>query len=281
MRVSRTVLIASLAFALALASATVAFGYGFRPGAGGYGGPGRGRIVAPYKVTKPSVPAEHVVMSVSFETTGLVKPPIAADDASTTVAIQVYGFGQRMRPVLLQTVPAALSPSPDTSATVYEAPITLPKAGAYFMVAVVSKDGVMVSRSARRPVFAMLPYKISKIRVASSRVATDTSFDATMVVTPAIPGDSSAIVTVHAYRCGARGRASEVASVTAAPTGPVGAGTGYLATFSFSTPGKYTLVAVLTQGGVVVGKSQAREVRMFGAPVPAPVSAGRRSYRHR
>ena len=269
MRVSRTVLAGALAVSLVLSSATVAVAMGRGPGP--VQPPGRGRIVAPYNVTKPSVPREHVTMGVSFETTGLVMPAIAGDDASTTVSIQVFGPGRRMRPTLLQTVAAWLSPSADASATIYHASITLPAAGGYSLVAVVSKDGVVVSRSALRPVCAVLPYEISKLSIASSRVAIDTSFDATMVVTPAIPADSCAVVTVYAYRYGAHGRASEVASVTAVPTGAVGAGTGYTATFSFSTPGTYTLVAVLTRGSVVVGKSCGREVRVFGAPVPRPL----------
>ncbi len=280
MRVSRTMLAGVLVGSLVLSSATVAFAFGRGGGPGTSRGHdrGRGRITAPYKVTKPSVPGERVTMGVSFETTGLVTPAIAADDASTTVSIHVFGAGRRMRPELLQTVAASLSPSADASSTIYEASITLPSAGEYFLVAVVSKDGAMVSRSALRPVRAVFPYRISRLSVASSKVATDTSFDATMVVTPAIPGDSSAVVTVYAYRCGWRGGASEVASVTAIATGPLGDGTGYTATFSFATPGRYRLVAVLTQDGVVVGKSRPREVCVFGAPVapPLPAVAGRR-----
>ena len=281
MRVSRTVLAGALAVSLVLSSATVAFAMGRGGSQGGVADRGRGRIVVPYKVTKPSVPGDRVAMGVSFEATGLVLPSIAADDASTTVVVRVYGFGKRMRPMPLQTVAASLSPSADSSSTTYDASITLPKAGSYYLVAVVSKDGVAVSRSALRPVFAVLPYKISRLSVVSSRVATDTSFDATMVVTPVIAGDSSAVVTVHAYRYDKRGRASEVASTTAAQTGPVGEGTGYSATFSFSTPGKYVLIAVLTRDGVVVGKSCGREIRIFGAPAPAPLAVAgvRRSRR--
>jgi hypothetical protein len=228
---------------------------------------------APYRVSKPSVPAEHVTMGLSFETTGVLVPAIAADDTSTTVAIEVYGRTSHGRSILVATVPAALSASADTG-TVYDAIVTLPAAGPYGLVAAVSLSGSVVARSAARPVFAMLPYRVSTPRLASGRVVAGTSFDATGVVVPSIAADdASTTVSILVMRVGRRGRLTQVDSVAAALTGPVGDGTGYDASITLSSAGRYVLVAVVMQDGVVVGRSGQRPVRVSASAPVTPASA--------
>lgn len=224
---------------------------------------------APYRVSEPGVVTGHVTMGVSFEATGVVVPAIAADDTSTTVAIQVYGLPARGLPKLVSTVPAVLSAAV-TTGTVYDASVILPEAGPYELVAAVSYEGSVVARSAARPMVAVLPYKVSAPRVVTPRVAMGISFDATGVVVPAIAAeDTSTTVSVLVYQ---RRRANDLTLVDtfdAALTGDVvvgtGTGTGYDASVTLSSAGRYVLVAVVMNDGVLLGRSGQRPVRAVSA----------------
>lgn len=276
MRVRRGVAIAVIAVALVVSSVPVAFAHGRGDGWAW----GRKHLNGPYRVSSPSVPGHRVTMGVAFESTGVVLPAFAADDASTTVAVQVYGSVDHERRVLLDTLPASLTTSPDASGTTYSVMITLPAAGEYSLVAVVSYEGTAVSASRARELKAVLPFRISKPS-AARKVGVGESFDASVTITPVVPSDDPAVVvTFHVYQAGRHGRLSEVASVTAAPTGPVAEGTGYSVTLSLPSEGRYVLVAVLTKGGVVVGKSCGREVRVVAPPVAAPALPALRRTHH-
>jgi hypothetical protein len=169
-------------------------------------------------------------------------------------------------------VPAALSASADTG-TVYAASLSLPAAGEYQLVAAVSLDGIVIARSAPRPVRAVLPYRVSRPCVASHKVTTGVSFDATGVVTPAIAADdASTTVVVRVLHVGRRGRLKEVALVDAVLTGAVGDGTGYSAAITLPAKGKYVLVARVMRDSVVLGRSGQRAVKSYDpAPAPEPV----------
>lgn len=263
MRARRLTLVAVLAAALVFASVPMALARG--------GGHGWGRRPAPYRVSKPSVPSQRVVMGVSFESTGVVIPPIAADDTSTTVVIKVYTPGKHGRLVSVSTVDAVLSPAADATATVYDAFVTLPSAGKYALVAVVMRDGSPLATSAPRPVTAVLPYKVSRPRLVSHRVDEGTSFDATGVVTPALGADDPSSLAILVYKVGRHGRLSLVATAAASFTGPVDEGTGYAASLMLPTAGKYVLVAVLSNADVVVGRSAGVQMRAKRVPVVEPV----------
>jgi hypothetical protein len=230
-------------------------------------GHSRGRTVAVYKVTKPRIADEHVTMGVSFETSGVVTPAIATDDTSTSVSIKVYSLAKKGHSVLVDTVAASLAPATDTTGTVYDATVTLPASGSYTLVAVVTTtDGQTLATSAGRPVFARLPYTVSKPRVLTPKVTAGVSFDATGVVTPAIAADdTSTSVTVFVYRMGRHGRLSQVTTAAATFTGAVGDGTGYSATLSLPSKGTYVLVAVASSDGVVLGRSGSRNMRAVSA----------------
>jgi hypothetical protein len=261
MRNLKLMAISAVSIALVLASAPAAFAAPH----------GRQRVhPAPYRISRPSVVTDHVTMGVSFEATGVVVPAIAADDASTTVAIKVYGLPGRGLPKLVSTVPAALSAGV-TTGTAYDASVTLPGAGPYELVAVVSVDGSVVARSTARPLLSTLPYRISKPHLASGRVVAGVSFDATGVVVPAIAGDdASTTVSVLVMRVGRRQHLTRIATVGAALTGSVGTGTGYDASVTLSTAGRYVFVAVVMRDGVVLGRSGQRPVRAVAASSANP-----------
>lgn len=271
MRKLRWVTIVGVTVALVMASVPGAFAFGR----------GFGSRRAPFRVSKPRLVADRVVMGVSFEATGLILPAIAPDDSSTTVAVEVYGPGTHRGLQVLDAVPAALSAAADTG-TVYDATLTLPDAGEFLLVAAVSRDGSVIARSAPRPVRVVLPYRVSKPRVLSHKVDTGSAFEASGVVLPAIAGDdASTTVSVLVLQKG-KGRRHpivQVASFDAVLTGAVGDGTGYSAMVTLPTAGKYILVAVVTRDGVVLGRSRQAEVRASDVVV-APVS-GLSMKRHR
>jgi hypothetical protein len=268
MRARTVTMVAILSVALVFASAPAALARH-----SGFGGRS-----APYRISKPSIPSAHVVMGVSFETTGVLTPTIQGDDTST-VSIRVFRLQDHRRPFLVDTVVAAISSSPDATGTAYDASITLPRAGAYALVAVVLRDGRAIASSAPRPVFAALPYQVSRPSVLSRRVTAGDSFDATGVVTPAIAADGTpSSVTVFVYRIGRHGRLSKVATATAGLTGAVGEGTGYSVTLSLPSAGTYVLVAVLSADDVVLGRSLRTTMRAVKPPVvlPPPVTVAMR-----
>jgi hypothetical protein len=210
----------------------------------------------PYRVTGPRVASRVVHVGDSFEASGSVIPTIAPDDVATTVALEVLRLGDG-RPYKVATVPATLT-GPVGKGTGYSAMLSLPKPGEYALVAVVMRDGNVVGRSDRRPILAVLPYRVSKPRVASSVVATGTDFDATGSVVPTITPEDNASVFIQVFRMRPRGARSLVSTVTASFTGPVGKGTGYSATLSLPSTGSYVLVAVVYKGDTLVGRSEGR-----------------------
>lgn len=261
MRGMRRLTVVALAVALVLASASPAL-------ARHRGGEGR----APYKVSKPRVAAEHVGVGVAFEASGVIAPAIAADDASTSVALNVYRPGKRGRLVLVSTVPAVLASLPET-VTAYVGSITLPEVGKYALVAVVSRDGRPVARSAARPVFAVPPYRVSKPRVNSVKVVMGVSFEATGVIVPAIAVDDvSTTVAVSIYRLPKRGHAILVDSADAVLSSVSEGATAYSASITLPESGDYALVAAASRDGVAVARSSAR--RVFAA-LPYEVSRPR------
>ena len=282
MRRLKFVAIAAVSIALVFSSVPAAL-------AGGRGGMqgGSHRAVAPYRVSRPSVGSPTVVMGVSFDATGFLVPAIAADDTSTTVSILVFDASGRHRPTLLDSVPAALAASLDTG-TAYAATMVIPSVGNYLLVAAVSRDGAIIARSKPREIRVVLPYRVTKPRVAAHKVATGVSFDATGEVIPAIAGDdASTTVSVQVMSVGRRHRLTQVAAFDAVLTGPVGDGTGYAAAVTLPTAGKYVLVAVVLRDGVVLGRSGQRPLKAFDAPPvdpapvdPAPVVASSRMLRH-
>jgi hypothetical protein len=229
----------------------------------------------PFRITRPRLASDRVVMGVSFEATGLVLPAIAPDDASTTVAVEVYGPARHRITPLLDVVPATLAAASDTG-TVYDATLTLPDPGEFLLVAAVSQNGVVVARSAPREVRVVLPYKVSRPRILSHKVDTGASFEASGVVLPAIAGDDASTTVAVLVLQRSRGRhpvLSQVASFDAVLTGPVGDGTGYSATVTLPTAGKYVLVAVVTRDGAVLGRSCETEMKARDAVVAPPVSS--------
>jgi hypothetical protein len=271
MRKTKFAAIAVVAIALVFSSVPMAFAQ--------HGDGHRGRS-APYRVSRPHLADERVTMGVSFDATGVLTPAIAADDASTTVALEVYGPAGHGRPALLESVPAALSASPDTG-TVYAATLTLSDPGRYLVVAAVSRDGSVIARSKSSEVRIVLPYRLSKPRVVSSRVLTGTSFDATGVVVPAIAADdASTTVSVLVFQTGRRHSRAQVAEVAATLTGAVGGGTGYSASLTLPTAGEYVLVAVVMRDGVVLGRSPEREVRAADVLPAPPRDHSRGMHRH-
>lgn len=217
---------------------------------------------APFKATKPRVSAAKVVMGVSFDATGFVTPAIAADDASTTVAVRAYNVSAHGRRKFVGSFSATLAALDDTH-TAYDAVVALPKAGAYVLVAVVWRDGSPVARSAARPVLVVLPYKVTKPRLLSPKVAEGVSFEATGVVAPSIAADdASTTVSVVVYRLGKRNVAKRIDVVDAVLTGDAGSGTGYSAELTLAKAGKYVLVSVVRRDGVVLGRSTKRPVKV-------------------
>jgi hypothetical protein len=269
MRRLKSVAVATVAIALVFSSVPLAF-------AGMHGGHGEGRHgrqAAPFSVTRPAVVSEKVVMGTSFDATGLVLPAIAADDTSTTVALQVYGRGDHGRPALIDSISAALSAATDTG-TVYSAAVTLPDAGEYTLVAAVSQNGVVVAQSRGREIDVVLPYAVSRPRVVTPKVVTGTAFDATGVVVPSIAADdASTTVSVLVMQVGRHHRQTQVASIDAALS-VADTGTAYTASITLPTAGKYVLVAVVMRDGVVLGRSRGREMRAADAVV-APVTSSR------
>jgi hypothetical protein len=257
MRRSRSIVIAALSVALVFSSAYVALA---APRMATH----RGRPA--YKVTKPHVAGSTVAVGVAFDATGVVLPTIAADDSSTVVAVEVRRLSGPRKGGVLLSVPAVLSAA-DTTGTAYSASVTLTSEGQFALSAVVSRGGQVIMRTTARPVRAVLPYRVTKPRVLSSRVATGTSFEATGVVTPAIAvDDTSASVSVVAYKVGRRAKLTQVGSFDAVLTGPIGEGTGYSASVSISDSGRYVLVAYVTRDGLVVGHSTQRPIRVTAAP---------------
>jgi hypothetical protein len=266
------VAVAAVAIALVFASVPGAFAFNR----------GSGARRAPYRVSKPTLASERVVMGVPFETTGSILPAIAADDASTTVAIEVYGPGKHRGLQVLDVVPATLAASPDTG-TVYDATLTLPNPGEFLLVAAVSRDGSVIARSAPRPVRVVLPYKVSKPRVVSHKVDTGASFETSGVVFPAIAGDdTSTTVTILVLQrgTGRRHALAQVASFDAVLTGPVGDGTGFSATVTLPTAGKYILVTVVMRDGAVLGRSSQTEMKVRDAVVAPTSSMSLKRSRH-
>jgi len=243
---ARSVLFSALAVALVFATAPMTMAT-----------PPTGTVppVAMYRVSVPHVAREIVKTGVPFEATGSVVPTIAPDDTSTTVAVQVFKGAMDSRASQVATVAAALTGAVGNG-TGYDATITFDHAGAYVLRAIVLKNGAVVGRSPMRVMSAVLPYQVRGPFVARSVVRAGVQFDATGSVLPTIDGsDPTLAVTVRVFSIGNRGALSQVATVAATLTGPVGNGTGYAASLSLPKAGAYVLDAVLTDGGAVAGRS--------------------------
>jgi hypothetical protein len=224
--------------------------------------------VPPYRIGKARLASPKVTMGVSFEASGVIMPAIALDDVATTVAVSIYRLRKKGAPVLVGSADAALSSVSET-VTAYTASITLPESGDYALVAVVSRDGLVLARSTARRVCAALAYKVARPRLERRRVTAGAAFDATGVVVPGIAADDlSTTVEVRVYKLGRHGRRALVDTVGATLTGPAGEGTAYSASVTIAERGTYVLVAVVVRGGVAYGRSSGRELRVFRAIVP-------------
>lgn len=218
-----------------------------------------------YRITKPKVAQPKVTAGVPFDATGVVLPTIAADDTSTAVSIAVYRLQGYHRSTPVLTVPATLSSAPGTG-TAYAATLNVADAGAYGIVAIVTKDGRVVATSEARPVIAALPYKVTAPH-AATRPVVGVAFEASGSVCPTIAADdTSTTVSVLAYQRGRHGKLTQVGSfdTTLSAATP---GTAYVASVTLPAAGSYTLVAVVQRDGQVLGRSSAREVRVKNAPV--------------
>jgi len=256
MRISRSMTAAALAVALVFSSASIVLAAPRRP------------VHKPkpaYRITKPHVASAKVTVGTAFDTTGVVMPTITSDD--TTVVIEVRRLNGKKIGGVLMTVPAVLSAAP-TTGTLYTASVTLTSPGEFALAAVVRHDGKTVMRTTGRPVRAVLPYRVTKPRVLKARVTAGVSFDATGVVMPTIaPDDQTTTVTVVAYKVGRRGKLTMVASFVALNTGVVGSGSGYSASVTLPSAGRYVLVGVVTHDGIVLGRSARRPMLAKAAPV--------------
>lgn len=219
----------------------------------------------PYRVTRPHVANTVVHVGDAFDATGSVCPTIAPDDPSTTVALKVIRRGD-CRPHEVASVPATLT-GPVGKGTGYKATLSFSAPGEYALVAVVLRNGMELGRSEHTVMVAKLPYKVSKPKVQASVVATGQDFLAIGTVNPSVTASDHATLFIQVFRLRPRKARSQIATVTATFTGPVGRGTGYSATLSLPSTGSYMLVAVLYKDGIVVGKSEARP--MLARPMAA------------
>ena len=150
----------------------------------------------------------------------------------------------------------------------YDAAVTLTGEGQFMLSAIVVRDDTVLARSTGRPVRAVLPYRISKPRVESRVATAGVSFDATGVVVPGIATDDpDTTVSVIAYKVGRRGKLTKVDSFEAVNTGLVGEGSGYSASVTLPSAGRYVLVAVVMRDGTILGHSTHRPMRARPAPV--------------
>ncbi len=275
MRTRRSVLalLVVVAFLTALAPVAVAQGdsRGERPDRRGR----CDRIRPLYRVTKPHVVRPVVVAGATFEASGSVMPTITAGDTSTTVAILVLKGGKHARPAVVSTVPATLTEGARRG-TGYTASLSLPGEGRWALVAVVLKDGVIVGRSEPRDMKARLPYRLTKPRVARSSVVASTTFEASGSVVPTIPAGDGATVAILVMKPGRCSRASVVATVPATLTENACRGTGYQASLSLPTTGRWTLVAVVMKDGTILGRSEPRMIKARAAAPCADLRSGRR-----
>jgi len=201
-----------------------------------------------------------VKTGVPFEATGSVVPTITPGDTSTTVAVQVFKGAISARPSEVVTVAAVLT-GPVGKGTGYDATIVFAKPGVYLLRAVVLHDGVIVGRSPVRPMTAVLPYRVTGPRVARPVVRAGVQFEASGSVVPTIDlSDASIAVAVRVFSVGKRGALSQVATVPATLTGPAGNGTGYAASLSLPKAGAYALDTIVTDGGVIAGRSGLRSM---------------------
>jgi hypothetical protein len=256
MRISRSMTAAALAVALVFSSASIVLAAPRRP------------VPKPkpaYRITKPHVASAKVTVGVAFDATGVVMPTITSDD--TTVVIEVRRlYGTHMGGVLMR-VPAVLS-SAATTGTLYTASVKLTSSGEFALAAVVRHDGKTVMRTTGRPVRAVLPYRVTKPRVLHARVVAGASFVATGVVIPGIdPADLTTTVSVVTYKVGRRGKLTKVARFDAVNTGAAGTGSGYSASVSLPSAGRYVLVGVVMRDGIVLGRSTQRPMLVRAAPV--------------
>lgn len=257
-RTKRFVFAAVVATVVVLAAATPAMARSTR--AVGHRGHG-GQASLPFKVSTPSVPQESVIQGVAFDATGVIAPAVSSDGTPTAAMIEVYQFSRR-GPASLVATPVATLTGPDADGnTPYSVSITLPTAGQYALVTVLTQGDAVVGRSRPRYVRAILPYTVSKPHVASMFAVQGIQFDATGSIAPAIPGaDPSYALALQVLSRGRHG-ASQVATADATFTGLDADGnTGYTASLSLPSAGSYSIVAVLTHDGVVVGRSKAREM---------------------
>ena len=250
-RTARSVLLGALAVALVLSTAPMAMAVAPRAGTGP-------AATAVYRVSALHVSHDMVKTGVPFEATGSVVPTIAPGDTSTTVAVQVFKGAISARPSQVTTAAAALT-GPVGSGTGFDATIVFDRPGVYLLRAVVLHNGVIVGRSPVRPMTALLPYRVTGPRVARSVVRAGVQFEASGSVVPTIDlSDVSIAVAVRVFSVGKRGALSQVATVPGTLTGPVGNGTGYAASVALPKAGAYVLDTIVTDGGVIAGRSGLR-----------------------
>lgn len=195
---------------------------------------------------------------VPFQVTGVVAP---GADAATGVTVRVTRLNVDGSVTEVTSAAASLT-GPSGNGTAYSAVLTVANAGTYLLSAIGTKNGVPVGWSEVRPFEVRDTMWVSAPRVVSGQVSTSTAFEATGVVTPAIPaGDTHVGVFVRVIRFGRRGAITEISRVPATFTGPVGRATGFRATVTIATSGAYFLQAVGTRDGVPVYYSEARQVR--------------------
>jgi hypothetical protein len=233
------------------------------------------RAVLPYTVSRPRVEKKAVVQGMPFDATGTISPGIPVGDPSFAVAILVFQEGKHGAGSQVATVDGSFTGPDADGNTGYTASVTLPSAGEYQLVAVVTQNGAIVGRSGAREMVAKLPFKVSGPHVASWMQTTDTPFDATGSISPALaPDDTSTTVAVQVFKLGWRHASVLANTVTGSFTGLDADGnTGYTASITITDPGAYALVTVLTRDGIVIGRSCPRLVFVSGSQ-PAPFAPG-------
>ncbi len=104
-----------------------------------------------YKVSAPRVARAAVTVGSAFDATGVVSPAIADDDTATVVSVHLYRVGAKGGRVLVSGVAAALT-GPVAAGVGYDASLTVTRAGHYALIAVVTRDGVVLGASAMRSI---------------------------------------------------------------------------------------------------------------------------------
>ncbi len=202
-------------------------------------------VTYPYTISTPNIP-RFVHADQTFEATGAVQPAITS--TSTSVLLRAIVFGRdHLHFSVAATAPASL----DSSGTGYSGDMSLPK-GAYFIEAVVVRDGHIVSWSGLRQIAVTWPYTVSRPVVASTVTTSGVPFSLSGTVAPAIT-DTSTGVLLRAIRFAPDHVHYSVYTTASATLS--GGGTAYAGSLTLPTPGFYFVEAVATRNGHAIAWS--------------------------